>query len=189
MKKLFFLVMILGFYSCSTDSDILIPEETSEFFPLQVGNRWEYISSLDSSIWKYEITDTKVFNQHVYFERVLTFSDGTKETEYFRVTDSNVVLIYYEGEDYIYIDFNRAIGEEWNSYDDFFGFIRQRNITTTVEAGTFTNVTEVFMDNRSYADIFSFNRYSPGVGLIEVFRFRFNLSLVNATVNGINYPQ
>jgi hypothetical protein len=97
-------------------------------------------------------------------------------------------LIYYEGKDYIYIDFDRPLEEEWNSYGDYYGYIRQRNISAQVKAGKFDNVTEVFMDNRSVSDGFEFNRYAPNVGPVESIRFRVTLTLINARVNGVDYP-
>jgi hypothetical protein len=189
MKKLIIMIIpILTFISCSRENSILTPVLTGEYFPLQVGNRWTFHSSFDNNSWIYEITDTIVFGEHVYFERVRTFSDGSKDTNYFRIDEDNVVLIYYEGADYIYIDFEKPVEEEWNSYGDFYGFIKQKNISTQVEAGSFNNVIEVFMDNRSISDVYEFNRFAPGVGLVESIRFRFSLTLSSARVNGINYP-
>jgi hypothetical protein len=189
MKKLLLVIIsVLSFNSCSRENSPLIPVLTPEYFPLQVGNRWTFKSSLDSSVQIYEITDTKVFGEHDYFERVRTFSDGTKDTNYFRIDEDNIVLIYYEGDDYIYIDFEKPLEEEWNSFGDFYGYIKQRNISIQVEAGSFNNVIEVYMDNRSVSDAYEFSRYAPGVGLVESIRFRFSLTLSSARVNGINYP-
>jgi hypothetical protein len=188
MKKLILPLLALLFCSCNRESSVLMPGLKSDYFPLQAGNRWVFISSLSSDTLSYEINDTIVFGEHVYFERVLTFSDGTKNTDYFRVEENKVVLIYYEGKDYIYIDFDRPLEEEWNSYGDYYGYIRQRNISTQVKAGKFDNVTEVFMDNRSVSDGFEFNRYAPDVGPVESIRFRVTLTLINARVNGVDYP-
>ncbi|RPI65131.1 MAG: hypothetical protein EHM47_19060 [Ignavibacteriales bacterium] len=167
---------------------IIMPVLASAYFPLQVGNTWTFLATSDSSKWIYEITDTKDFNEHVYFERVLTFSDGTKDTEYFRITENDVVLLNYDGKDYIYIDFEKPLEIEWNSYGNYYGFIKERNLSVQVAAGNFNKVTEVYFSNRNVSDIFQFNRYAPGVGLVESIRFRFGLKLINARVNGIDYP-
>ncbi len=189
MKKLVLVtISILFFSSCSRENSPLMPALSADYFPLQVGNMWTFKSSSDSSVQVYEITDTKVFGEHVYFERVRTFSDGTKDTIYFRIAENNIVLIYYEGSDYIFIDFDKPLEEEWNSYGDFYGYIKQRNISVQVEAGSFNNVIEVFMNHRSVSDVSEFNRYAPEVGLVESTGFRFNLTLSSARVNGVNYP-
>jgi len=189
MKKLLILIIsVLSFISCNRENSPLMPVLTLEYFPLQVGNIWTFKNSSDSTVLIYEITDTKVFGEHVYFERVRTFSDGTKDTNYFRIAEDKVVLIYYEGNDYIYIDFERPVEEEWNSYAGYYGFIKQRDISIQVEAGSFNNIIEVFMDNRSVSDVSEFNRYAPEVGLVESTRFRFSLTLSSARVNGVNYP-
>jgi len=189
MKKLSILIIsVLSFSSCSRENSPLMPVLTAKYFPLQVGNRWTFHSSFDNNSWTYEITDTKVFYEHAYFEQVRTFSDGTKDTSYFRIAEDKVVLIFYEGADYIYIDFAKQLEEEWNLYGDFYGYIKQRNISSQVEAGSFNNVTEVFMGNKSISVVFEFNRYAPGVGLVESIRFRFSLTLSSARVNGVNYP-
>ncbi|HSP86776.1 MAG TPA: hypothetical protein VLN45_01480, partial [Ignavibacteriaceae bacterium] len=96
--------------------------------------------------------------------QVRTFSDGTKDTNYFRKTEKNIVLIYYKGRDFIFIDFEKPINDSWNSYNDFYGYIKQRDLSLLVEAGKF------------------------GIGLVESIRFRNNFTLRNARVNGINYP-
>jgi len=44
------------------------------------------------------------------------------------------------------------------------------------------------MDNRSVSDGFEFNRYAPDVGPVESIRFRVTLTLINARVNGVDYP-
>lgn len=190
MKKSFFAVIIIVCFniSCNKENNLLFPLFTSEYFPLQVGNKWTFESSFDNNIWVYEITDTKVFDEHVYFERVLTFSDGTNMKDYFRVTENNIVLIYFEGRDYIYINFEGPIGEVWDSFGQNFGYVRQRNLSAQVDAGTFNDVLEIFFDNRAISDVYEFNHYAPGVGLVESIRFRFILSLTSARVNGINYP-
>ena len=74
-----------------------MPDITADYFPLQIGNNWTLRNSLDSTLLLYEITDTLIINEHVYFVQVRTFSDGTKDTNYFRKTEKNIVLIYYKG--------------------------------------------------------------------------------------------
>ncbi len=189
MKKLLMIVISLLFIApCGRDNLPLVPGLEKDFFPLQVGNKWIFRSSLDSSIITYEITDTKNLNQHDYFQQVRTFSDGTKDTNYFRVSDDNVVLIFYQGNEYIYINFDMPLNEEWNSYGNNYGYIKQKNILVNVSAGSFNDVTEVYLGNRTLPDGYEINRFSPGIGLIEVSMFRLNLKLNSAQVNGINYP-
>lgn len=189
MKKLIIVIISFLFInSCSRENLPLVPEQNEDYFPLQLGNKWTFKSSQDSIILVYEITDTKIFNEHVYFERVRTFSDGTNDTSYFRTAEDNVVLIYYEGNDYIYIDFEKPLEEEWNSYNDFYGYIKQRNISLQVEAGNFNNVTEIYMNNRTISDASEITRFAPGVGFVETIKFRFNLTLSSAIVNGVSYP-
>jgi hypothetical protein len=160
---MFMALSALTLISCSRESPIL-PDITADYFPLQIGNNWTLRNSLDSTLVLYEITDTLILNEHVYFVQVRTFSDGTKDTNYFRKTEKNIVLIYYEGCDYIFIDFEKPINDTWNSYKDLYGYIKQRDISLLVEAGKFDNVIEVYTGSKHIPDLFEFNRYAPGIG-------------------------
>jgi hypothetical protein len=189
MKKLAIVIILILFVSsCNREDSPLMPDLAVNYFPLQVGNKWTFRSSIDSSLLIYEITDTIDLNEHIYFEQVRTFSDGTKDTNYFRFADDNIVLILNDGTDYVYIDFGKPVEEEWNLYDDFFGYIKQKNISAQVEAGNFINIIEVIIDNRSVSDALELNLYAPEVGLIKSTQFRLSLTLASARVNGINYP-
>jgi hypothetical protein len=182
------IIISIYFLSCNKENSFVSPFLTAEFFPLQVGNKWVYNCSLDSSEWSFEITRTKIIGEHVYFEQVRNYSGGNKDTNYFRIAENNVVLIYFEGEDHIYVDFEKPLNEVWNSYASFYGYIRQRNISDDVEAGRFSGVTEVFIDNRSISDVYEFSRYASDVGMISSSKFRFELSLKQALVNGVSFP-
>jgi hypothetical protein len=174
--------------SCNEESAPFFPVLTSEYFPLQVGNKWTYKWLLNDLEWTGEVTGTKVIGSHQYFVFIRTYPDNFIDTSYFRVDSNNVIIINFLNEDYIYIDFERPIREEWQSYEHFFGYVRRRDLTVTVDAGTFTNVTEVFFDNTVVSDLYEFNHYAPNVGLVESYGFRRASILVNAVVNGVTYP-
>jgi hypothetical protein len=191
MKRILMICIlpIIFLNSCDEESSPFFPALQSEYFPLQVGNRWTYKWLLDDQQWTAEVKGTRIIGPHLYFVYARSYPDGFVDTSYFRVDSNNVIIINYLNEDYIYIDFERPIREEWQSYPDFFGYVRRRNLTVTVDAGTFNNVTEVFFDNTVVSDLYEFNHYAPDVGLVESFGFRRASILVSAFVNGIFYTQ
>jgi len=182
------IIISLTAVTCNRDKSPVLPDDTAEYFPLQVGNNWVYKSSLDNAEWNYEITDTKIIGTNIYYELVRTFPDGTKDTNYFRRSEDNVIQIYYEGKDHLYIDFNKPLNEAWNTFGDYYGYIRQRDIRTDVDAGQFTNVTEVVFDSKSSSDLYEFNHYAAGAGVVRSMRFRFELTLKKALINGVSFP-
>jgi hypothetical protein len=190
MKRILMLSIlpVIFISSCKEESEPFSPVLTSEYFPLQVGNKWTYKWLLNDLEWTGEVTGTSIIGSQKYFVYVRTYPDNFIDTSYFRVDNNNVIIINFLNEDYIYIDFERTIREEWQSYPDFFGYVRRRNLTVTVDAGTFDNVIEVFFDNTVVSDLYEFNRYAPDIGLIESYGFRRASILVNAIVNGISYP-
>lgn len=191
MKRLLIAGVIPVFLinSCNYESSPVFPVYTSEYFPLQIGNKWTYKWLLDDQLWTNEVTGTKIIDEHLYFICVRSYNDGFIDTSYYRVDNNNVVIINFLNQDYIYIDFERPIREEWPSYADFFGYIRRKGLSFSVDAGTFNDVIEVFWDNTTVSDLYEFNHYAPNVGLIESFGFRRASVLVSAVVNGVSYPK
>lgn len=188
MKKLVlnisYIFIIVFLISCSKENIIVSTEGKADYFPMQVGNSWTY--SFNDAEWNVQITATKIMGGNLYFLFVRNFG-GEIDTTYFRKVE-NVIYINYLGADYIYIDFNKATGEEWQSYENFYVKINKMNMNVEVAAGNFNNVIEILLENSSVSDLFEFNRYAPNIGLIESIGFRRKSELKFAFVNGILYP-
>ncbi|GAB4286053.1 MAG: hypothetical protein Kow0098_00760 [Ignavibacteriaceae bacterium] len=179
-------IMFLSVFSCSDINITEVSGYESEFFPTKVGNKWIYDNQ--GVEWNIETTGKTIIKGLSYYIFVSTY-ENIPDTNYYRISNDGKVIINIDGEDYTFIDFNAPIGEEWQMYYDFYGIVRQLDLQTTVPAGTFSGVTEIFIDNTKFSDVYEFNKYAPGVGLIESVGFRRFSYLQSAVVNGIVYPQ
>jgi hypothetical protein len=70
--------------------------------------------SADSSLWKYEINDTKIFGEHVYFERVLTFSDGTNIKDYSELQKIMLYLYILSLKILFILTLNRSVSDVYD---------------------------------------------------------------------------
>jgi len=173
------------FISCNDDSS-KSTLTVADYFPLEVNNKWTY--SNGNIEWTEEVTAYKQIDGKEYAVVLRTYQRSI-DTTYYRSEDNNKVYIYFQGEESLFIDFERAKGEEWESYHEFYAKVNSTGGKVTVPAGTFDNVVEIFSDNRQISDAFEFRKYAPGVGLIKLAGFRRESELIRAYVNGSNYPQ
>jgi hypothetical protein len=173
---------LLFFYSCADDPSG--PEYKSEYYPLSIGNKWSYTGFVEMEI---EISELRWVNNLPYFVLVRTFP-AAADTLLLRYVSDNRLVILFEEKEYLYIDFTFPKGSKWDSYYNFYGEIRETGLQATVPAGTFSGVTEVLFENTLISDVYEFNRYAPGVGLISSHGFRRSFELKSAFVNGKNYP-
>lgn len=183
--KLFivFVLIVLG-YSCSDSNPVSIVD--SQFFPLREGNSWNYQSSLGQQ-WSVRVVGyTKINNvKYSIFE---TNYGGTKATKYFRADGLGNIYINWEGVEYPYLLFDAKLNDQWDSYYNFFGYVRSRGQSIILPSGEFDNLIEIFFDNNLISDVFSFDFYAPNVGLVRSRGFRTETILVSAFVNGKFYP-
>ncbi len=182
MKYAISLILLFTALSCSNNP--ADPEYNSEFLPLREGNWWKYKGSLDMTV---NVESVVKINGEFYYLIVRSFPESS-DTLRLRYKFNDRLMIWFEDKEYLYIDFSLPEGSKWNSFYNFYGEIRAKGLNSTVPAGIFSNVTEVLFENTLISDVYEFNRYAPGVGMISSSGFRRNFSLVQAQVNGNIYP-
>lgn len=182
MKYLISLLFVFTALTCSDNP--VAPETGSEFFPLNVGNWWRYTGTLDMII---RVEDKVKINNNFYYLLIKTYPESS-DTMRLRYDNRERLMIWFDGQEYLYIDFSLPEGSRWNSYYNFYGQIRNKGLNSTVPAGIFSNVTEILFDNTLISDVYEFNRYAPGAGMISSSGFRRNFYLTQAQVNGNIYP-
>jgi hypothetical protein len=183
MKYLAGILLLILPISCSENP--AGPIYNSEFFPLEIGNRWEYTGGVEMTI---EVKEFSLVDNKGYYILVRSFPMAS-DTLLLRYERDDRLMIYFEGDEYLYLDFSLPAGSRWNSYYHFFAEIRAVGLTDTVPAGTFNNITEVLFENTLISDVYEFNRYAPGVGMVFSGGFRRFFELKSALVNGIEYPK
>ncbi|MFQ6113310.1 MAG: hypothetical protein ACE5NG_04370 [bacterium] len=186
------LIFVFGFIGCERGSNLNEPGviSGSEYFPLQVGNRWHYelqnSEGFDSEV---EIVGTTKIESHEYFIFKNSYNNGSQiDSSFFRADSDDKVFTYCNGEDVLYIDFKRAAGELWDSCGNLTGVILKKSFKTTVPAGVFDNSVEVFFDISFIIDEEQWKVFAPGVGMIEQRGQIGALQLTSAFVNGVAIP-
>ncbi len=158
------------------------------YFPLQVGNRWTYSLTYPSGTYwlKHEIVGITTIGAHDYFVFRRTFDLAVQpDTTYYRTDGRGRVFINWQGQDALYIDFNRGVGESWESYGEYIAKINKRNFQSKVPAGRFQNSIEVFFDYPPAIDDELWEVYAPGAGRVEIRGQIGIIQLQSAVVNGV----
>jgi len=133
------------------------------------------------------VSSREVINDVGYYIIIRSFPSSA-DTLRLRYEKNDRLLILFEGEEFLYIDFSLPPGSTWNTYYNFYAEIRNKGLNYTVPAGIFSNVTEILFENTLISDVYEFNKYAPGVGMISSSGFRRNFNLASAQVNGKIYP-
>jgi hypothetical protein len=183
MKYLFGIVVLFMFAGCGDNPVDPVPYN-SVYFPLELGNRWNYSGSVDMRV---EVSSIEPYGGKNYFAVVRHFP-GASDTLLLRYERDDRLMIFFDGEELLYVDFSLPVGSTWDTYFYYTCTMRGKDLNSTVPAGIFDGVTEVLFENTLISDVDELNRYAPGVGLISIFSFRRNFVLESAFVNGINYP-
>ena len=190
MKHYFLSIPILAmliFLSCKKDP---VSPVTTGFFPMEVGNIWHYEShpnSFSHAEMTVEIVGTRVIDDNTYFIFETTYP-GTDQSDerYFRLGENGKIFINWQGEEFLYIDFNRDIKDAWYSWEDYVGVLQEKEKTLEVPAGRFTNTTQVFFDIGMIADEEFCETYANGVGKLDISCvFGIPMQLTAAKISGV----
>jgi hypothetical protein len=176
--------------------------DTTDYFPLRVGNTYTYYQSLpcppDTVTSRYGpwawnlVRDTTFINGRKYFITVVAgFIVGSDTV---RVDSVGNMIVRHSGPEQVFYKFNAAVGDTWKYRVEIGGrestynvTLQSRSDTVKVHAGTFANCLRFFFDDPEAIDEEFTNWLAPNVGL--VFRcVQEPLELYEATVNGIHYP-
>jgi hypothetical protein len=177
--------------------------DTTDYFPLRVGNTYAYCQSLpcppDTVTRRYcpwgdnLVRDTTSINGRKYFITVVAgFIVGSDTV---RVDSVGNMIVRHSGPEQVFYKFNAAVGDTWQYRVEIGGkeytynvTLQSRSDTVRVHAGTFANCLRFFFDIPGSKDDEFTDWLAPNVGL--VFRcVQEPLELYEATVNGIHYPE
>jgi hypothetical protein len=174
--------------------------DTTDYFPLNVGDTYHYYQSLPCppslsqptfSVGYIVISDTMRVNGRKYFYVPgLYYGSDTVG-----VDDKGNLLYHYRGVDGIFYKFNASVGDTWQVSlpvvngvpDTFVVTMQSRNDTVRVHAGTFTNCLRIFFDLPGSIDDEFWHWLAPGVGLV-FHCVQEPRELYEANVNGVHYP-
>jgi hypothetical protein len=182
MKYFIVLLLLIILPGCNDNPGD--PVYNSLYFPLSVGNKWEYTGSVDMTI---EVVSFTPIKGRFYHTLVRYFPEAS-DTMHLRYDRNDRLMICFEEEEYLFIDFTLPEGSTWDTYYSYYGVLRGKNLNSIVQAGIFNGVTEILFENYLFSDIYELNRYAPGVGMVSSLGFRRHFELRSAVINGISYP-
>ncbi|MCI0530372.1 MAG: hypothetical protein L0Y74_00235, partial [candidate division Zixibacteria bacterium] len=197
MRRLL-IVCILGitFFTTGCNDTPFSPGETG-FFPLNVGNTWIYESDSDRFGPPFEnkveiVGVSNIAGRSYFVFETIYHSTSTipayRDTCYYRSDGEGKIFGFREGEEFLYIDFNREVNEKWQSRGEYIGVIQGKNKIVEVPAGRFTNVTQVYFDIPQYVDDEFCENYAPGVGRLDIScLFGVPMYLKSARIDGKHY--
>lgn len=153
------LVCLILIISCNHN---VLPFDSDSYYPLQLGNEWHYYAlESDSSIFK--VDSTSVINDQTYF--VISSVLEPEIAGLLLREKDGIVYRVIEGQEYLYLDFTRNIGESWQELP----YARTSHIiskTDTVYTNNGMVVDCIKIISESSLDIIE-QIYAPGIGLIH----------------------
>jgi hypothetical protein len=93
-------------------------QEEADYFPLEVGNWWEYVASADSESCRVTVTDTEQHNGRTYWRLVSTPYSWWPDKMLYRKEDSKVYWKGYKhdgstSEEFLCLDFSAREPDTW----------------------------------------------------------------------------
>ncbi len=158
-----FLVSLLLLTLNGCDSNINGPNinESLGYFPLKVGNQWEFYHAYNDSITiEHKIVEEISIDGKKYFIR---------DQQSYRDTlllDDDIIWRRNGGVDQKWIDFNKKDGETYQLGEYVISV--KTNIEVTTKAGTFKNCIRFFFDIPGAVDDEISYTFAKGVGVVEI---------------------
>jgi hypothetical protein len=162
---------------------------SNTYYPLNVGNEWHY-HRLESQPFTISITSKELIDGKTYF---IKSSSKDQFSEVLREKNS-VVYRRINGKEYLYLDFNRSIGSNWQELPyQRYAYIASRSETISLRDSTLVDCIKIVSE--SEMDI-STTWYTPGIGMLacdvvakkDVSIINGSCRLYSAIINGNSFP-
>lgn len=184
---------IFGFlpHNYETTSRIGVEMEIADFFPLQIGNFWEYNNFWrrdNISVIRETISGTEQIENKTYF----IFSPPYRmDARLMKLQQNDIQIIAHDGLEKVLYKFSAPENETW-SINDWTVKITNRNETVSVPAGTFENTIRIEF-RRNVADAgYIIEWFAPNTGCVRRVKDSFagpsTSELINAHINGVYIP-
>lgn len=191
-KAFIFFISLPFIVSCKKDNPA--PAYSSDYFPLNVGDKWEY------RFYTKEVTKLKTINNKEYYEVLFNQHQYNSDTiiytsyEYIRKTaDGKVYELSQDQKDELLIyDFTVRVNQSW-TYNDGAGGWKVTNAddkkVVTINDNVIENCIEYNYDIVEMVDDEHMIVLAPGIGQIVSQSFAWGLgdTLRNAHINGVEY--
>jgi hypothetical protein len=193
-ESLLSIILLFGLIvSCDTDTKYL-PELGDDYFPLGVGDIWEYENQTRKVIGTESINGKEYKRVEVKYYRADTIY-STHEMYYRKKNGIKIYKVNHEktGE-FLFADFSREDGESW-TYPANIGDDDNWNVTVRTDIDfdfgdlVLKNCKSFYYDVPNWADEEHVIIFAPGIGEISNVSLGWGLgdTLRKATINGIQY--
>ncbi len=182
MKTFLFSILLCAFLGSCGDNAISPPAtvESSEYFPLQIGNKWKYQELVGS-----DIRDTLVLTvegTHEYGGKTYFYVSGVHEgkldfltQEFYRIENSKVYEYNtYDSKEYLFVDF---VNKDTTS-----GYVYETKNSVSSSVGIFDKVKNVTWYAAAWDAAPYKNSYAPNIGLLYSGQFYSQSKLIYAKI-------
>ncbi|WP_235298777.1 hypothetical protein [Portibacter marinus] len=165
MKNIFILqfAFLIILISCTKEID----EAAADYFPLHVGNEWDYIKGLQVLI---DVKET--INGKEYFRFIESYDTGT-DTSYYRNERNKIYKTTGNGHEYLLFDLEKRVGKHWKlsfTPDTEFEYkaeIQDKNYRLETSNHTFENCYHFYYDFPDAIDDEFSIFLAPGIGIVQ----------------------
>ncbi len=160
------LTALIFIVSCSdSPRDITLSDE---YFPLQIGNKWYYQTTLGYN-HTIEIIDTVRINGQLFFKTEGKYTRGRSTGHYTRYSDNKIYQKLGDREEYLFIDLSTPLDEPYSAYQAHMQTLVTRKAsheTIDLFGKNFRNVIESYHQLPEGDNYHSY--YARGIGLVAL---------------------
>lgn len=168
--KLFviFLLLSINFFACN-DNNPSEPSLNSTWFPLQIGNNWQYATNETESVMTRNISGTIKIGKFDYF---VWGAAGMTHADTIRCDEIGNIWKFSTGKDLLWFDFSRNHSETYTfpagifGEDMVFNVQVRKNLNVKTPAGSFSQCIQFFFDVPQAVDEEMIFTFAPQVGLV-----------------------
>ena len=185
-----FLLILALFTSCDKDDSYQLPETSNTYFPLKIGDRWEYPNQIKKVSSEVEINNKKymLIVNEIYKADVLHSSSES----FYRKENQKVYKLYADkSNEFLFLDFAKREGESWkyktaNDDNEKWNVEVLSETNFTINKHIIENCKQFFYDVPNYFDEEHSITYAPGIGEISKHSsvWGFDETIKKAVING-----
>ena len=194
-ESLLSIILLFGLLvSCDTDTKYCLPESGDDYFPLGVGDIWEYENQTREVIGTESINGREYKRVEVKYYR----ADTVYSTHELYYRKKNVYKVYQvnndKSDEFLFADFSRKDGESW-TYDIQMRDEDKWNVTVRTDIDfdfgdlVLNNCKSFYYDVPNWVDEEHAITFAPGIGEISSVLLGCGLgdTLRKATINSVQY--
>jgi len=160
------IAVIMYIAGCTqTPGDIQLSDE---YFPLQIGNKWYYESTLGYS-YEIKVTDTVRTNGYLFYMLERKDDRGSTSSYYARYSNKKIYHKFNDIDEILFVDFKAPLGDSYTAYQGHIQTVvtsKAHHDRITIAGNEFENVIESYHQLPDQNNYHSY--YVRGIGLVAL---------------------